>query len=366
MEKRKTLKKILRETVVPSLLLIFSVLLSVIPGGCRTSIDGVEFLSGDFTIPQVEEVQVVDASHLSMLLSKEVSVNRACVKTEENEDDGRIEIDVESAISEDGHRIDFNLAENTKVGGLYVLEAELEDSRGNTLTLSVDFKGFNDRVPVMAFSEIRTGASASKSQFEFVELYVLKEGNTSGLSIVSAADGLERRYQFPAIEVKKGERIVVHYRNYDKTCVDETGENLLAASAEDCSSARDLFMPQNEKSCLGDKTDVIFLKSDDTKIIYDAVVYLEKGKKTAFDEKYTSALSELEESGIWTDANGNAVCSADSAFDGSQIKSAAHSVNRKSVTSLPCDGSLKSDRSQWYDIGKKALQTPGKANSLPQ
>ncbi len=368
MKKKQAVKKIARyltETLVPAGVLIFSVILSVVPGGCRTSIDGVEFLSGDFTVPQLEDMKIVDSGHVSMTLSKEVIVNRASVR-KDGIDGEKSEISVESEISDDGRSIDFKLGENTEVGGLYVLDAEIEDSRGNTLTLSVDFKGFNDRVPLMAFSEIRTGATASKNIFEFVELYVLKEGNTSGLSIVSASDGEDRRYQFPAMEVKKGERIVVHYRNYDKTCVDETGENLLLAGAEDCSSARDLFMQQNEKSSLGDKTDVLMLRNDDTSVIYDAFLYLEKGKKSAFDEKFNGALEAIEESGIWTDGNGNADCTVESAFDGSLIKSSSHSVNRKSVTSLPSDGTLRSDKNQWYDIAKKALQTPGKANTLPQ
>ena len=116
MKKKQAVKKIARyltETLVPAGVLIFSVILSVVPGGCRTSIDGVEFLSGDFTVPQLEDMKIVDSGHVSMTLSKEVIVNRASVR-KDGSDGEKSEISVESEISDDGRSIDFKLEENTE------------------------------------------------------------------------------------------------------------------------------------------------------------------------------------------------------------------------------------------------------------
>ncbi|MBO4320885.1 MAG: hypothetical protein J5857_10510 [Treponema sp.] len=367
---KKNVRRYLCGTMIPAIVLIFAVVMSMLPFGCKSSIEGVDFLEGDFSVPEITNVEVTDSYSVSLDFSKPVNVNLACV-SEKGEGSDKNKVVRENTVSvlpkldDEGHKVTFVMEEKSEIGRKYILDAELEDESGNTLTVQVEFKGFNDRIPCLVMSELRMKKKSSQKGPEFVEFYALSSGNTSGLALVSGANGIENCYEFPAIEVKAGEYIVVHLRNDCSGSVDETGTNLALATAPDCiRTARDLFAPRGDKDkrFLGIGSDVIYLQNLNTGILYDAVVVIDKKKNT---EKIPDSLAEaaflVEQSGLWLDSEGNPSCTLESAVDGSTIDKDAHSLNRKSVRSLKPD-SHAAKASMWYEVTKTKEQTPGSQN----
>ncbi|MBP5443091.1 MAG: hypothetical protein J6Y60_07610 [Treponema sp.] len=365
MLKKKNVLHYVTKTLMPALLLVAVVVVSMLPVGCRSSVDGVEFLQGDFSVPELDNILVCDPYSLSLSFTKPVQVNAACVSEKDEEEEstvtGKNQVPVSSALDEDGYTVNFKMDEKTRIGQKYVLDAELEDESGNTLTVQVEFKGFNDRIPSLVMSELRMKKKSNKSGPEFVEFYALSSGNTSGLILVSGANGTENCYEFPAMEVKAGECIVVHLRNDCEGSVDETGTNLALATAPDCTrSARDLFAKRGDKDkrFLGIGSDVIYLQNANTLQVYDAVLVIDKKKNP---ERIPDALLEsaalIEQSGLWLDSAGNPSCTLESAVDGSTIDKDAHSLNRK-VKSLKAD-SHPAKASMWYEVSKTKEQSPG-------
>lgn len=355
-------------TMLPAIILVLAVVMSMLPFGCRSSVDGIDFLQGDFSVPEIVNVQVTDPYSISMDFSKPVHVNLACVSEKgggENSPVRENAVSVSSSTDEEGCKVDFVMEEKSEIGKKYVLDAELEDESGNTLTVQVEFKGFNDRIPALVMSELRMKKKSGMKGPEFVEFYAVTSGNTSGLALVSGANGIENCYEFPAIEVKAGEYIVVHLRNDCDGSVDETGTKLSLATAPDCSNtARDLFAPRGDKDkrFLGIGSDVIYLQNANTGEIYDALLVIDKKKNPEkIPESLLEAAALVEQSGLWLDSNGNPSCTIESAVDGSSIDKDAHSLNRKNVRALKGDDH-PAKASMWYEVSKTKEQTPGSQN----
>ena len=369
MKKSKKVMSFVSRTMLPAIILVLAVVMSMLPIGCRSSVDGIDFLQGDFSVPEIVNVQVKDPYSITMDFTKPVQVNLACV-SEKGESSGNNpgkeeSVPVSALPDDEGCTIDFVMEEKSEIGKKYVLDAELEDASGNTLTVQVEFKGFNDRVPALVMSELRMKKKSSMKGPEFVEFYAIASGNTSGLALVSGANGIENCYEFPAIEVKAGEYIVVHLRNDCDGSVDETGTKLSLASAPDCSNtARDLFVPRGDKDkrFLGIGSDVIYLKNANTGELYDALLVIDKNKNPEkIPESLLEAAALVEQSGLWLDSDGNPSCTVGSAVDGSSIDKDAHSLNRKNVKSLKADDH-PAKASMWYEVSKTKEQTPGSQN----
>lgn len=356
--------RLIFRTMLPALLLILIVVMSMLPFGCRSSVDGIDFLQGDFSLPEIVNVQVVDSYSVTLDFSKPVCVNLARI-SEKSESDLENSSDVSSMLEDEGHRVTFTMKNKSKIGQKYLLDAELEDQSGNTLTVQVEFRGFNDRIPELVMSELRMKKKSNKSGPEFVEFYAITAGNTSGLALMSGANGNENRYEFPAMEVKAGEYIVLHLRNDCEGSVDETGANLSLATAPDCTrTSRDIFAPRGDKDkrFLGIGSDVIYLQNVNSGKVYDALLVIDKKKNPEkMPDSLLAAASLIEESGLWLDADGKPSCTLESAVDGSTIDKDAHSLNRRNVRALKAD-SHPAKASMWYEVTKTKEQTPGLPN----
>lgn len=372
-------------TVCPSLCLFASVVLSVCQVGCRSTEDEVDVLQGDFTVPQIENFEVTGASTLKIDLSKEGEVSNIVVRQKNGEEvesqspkgqseggnspgqngtsaepkedslgqgnsessenpmgpenpqnpveqentlpkDGEKEIKTNVAYVDDGKSLVVNMNRPTEVGEEYVVEGEVEDKNGNSMTFSIPFTGYNENPARLIISEVRNaygtasvkdmeGVSQKVHRSEYVELYVLKGGNLCGLEICSAYDGEGKKYQLPKIEVEAGEYITVHMRSVDAEGFDgegmesELGDDLTLSTHEDsCDSARDLWS-SNTKSCLGD-SDIVYIRNVYDGTIVDALVYA-KSTVSAWKESFDETLLSLRKSGVWeggVDPDG-AVCS---------------------------------------------------------
>ncbi|MBO5606701.1 MAG: hypothetical protein J5930_02300 [Treponema sp.] len=360
---KNCIKELFLQTILPAVALVLAVNLAVVPSGCRSSIEGADFLTGDFTLPHIEEVKVESKTSVAMNFSKQVTVNRASL----TQDSSPMSENLKSELSEDGRTVHFVCTDDMITGEHYILDAEIQDPHGNTLTISVTFPGFNDRVPDLRLSEIRIKNKSSKAdesarKSEFVELYAKTAGNLSGLEIFNAEDGEEKKYSFPPIEVKAGEYIVVHYRNDATGCINETGENLSEATAADCqNTARDLFVDNESEGRFGANADIVILRNSADGAILDAFAYANREKVSDWNDKLKPYAQVLEENLMWTDSSGTSSCTPESAFDGTSLNKEAHSVCRKNAIA---NGDLNHSNTGWYEITATKMQSPGLPNKV--
>ena len=237
---------VLLQTIIISLITI----ISVIPISCKITAEGLQLLSGDFNPPILNSFSVIDSKTLKLCFSEKVTlseniikkVNEDIIQNEisiDNEKDFKDKINTQIEYCEDSNDINIFLNDETIIGEKYLLYATVEDHIGNTLSFSIKFTGYNSHVPKIIMTEIKTISDTSQNKFEkennyfrneFVEFLALTDGNLSGLEIVSANDGEEKKYTFPPINVKKGEIFVVHLRNRGDGCVSELENNLNLSS----------------------------------------------------------------------------------------------------------------------------------------
>ena len=229
MKKVQKLLSVIRYALVCTGICV-GVLFVAAPFSCKLTEEGVEIVSVDKTVPQILSYEFKARSALEIACSEPVTLKD--VQFKKTGETTASDYDVSLAYNETKTVVEITLSAPTEIGVQYDLTGIAEDLNGNTLTFSLPFVGFNDNLPVLVFSEIRSEGTAKTP--EFVELYVLKAGNTAGMQIISGYDGKDKAYSFPIAEVEKGEYITVHFRHDSDTpssCIDETGTDLAAAPA---------------------------------------------------------------------------------------------------------------------------------------
>ena len=294
----------------------------VVPVSCSVSEQGIQIVSGDFDSPVLEDVQVVDSRHTRLIFSERIKISGAVVTefvegqsdSDEHSEDENLSVALKKSvlpenplktkisISEDGKTALFELEEETKIGKKYCIFGIVVDSNGNSLTFNVSFTGFNPRIPKILMTEIQNQCPNQKAseksadifRTEFVEFLCLEDGNLCGLELYSASKGNKVSYEFPSVEVCKGDVIVVHPRKKGKGCLNETGENLLAAYSGYASSCRDLWA-ENSEPPFGKSEDIIIIREKASQKIYDAFAYADydASKKT-----YENSAQELFQSDL--------------------------------------------------------------------
>jgi hypothetical protein len=249
-----------------------------------------------------------------------------------------------------GDAITFTLGTEERGGELISADVLVEDEHKNTLNVLLQFRSRNDRLPDFLITELRT--EASKPKGEFVELNMLGDGNLGALRLFAATND-EPLFEFPPVEVKKGEYVVIHLRTYEEAMVDETGSSLSASQGtEALATARDFWIPESKERLR--KTDAVYLMDQDDRII-DAVLFTETpgswGKNSGALEK---AAELFGEQGVWLAQNGAVPAPEDA------VSSTATTATR----SISRDESRKDDNTaaDWY-ITATSGATPGKANS---
>ena len=285
--------------VLESLVIVGITLFGVFPFSCKVTAEGIEIIGGDYTPPTIENLSVVDEKTVTMEFSDQVNLRSVVIspvipgvsdssqhsETEElspaiaaaTGQYGKIDAEINS--SEDGKIITFNLQEATTIGKSYEIYGLVEDKIGNTLTFCMPFIGYNSKFPKLLMTEavIKYGKGTKSGETvyrgEFVEFLVLEGGNLAGLELLSAADGENKKYSFPAIEVSKGEIFLVHLRTVGEGCVNEDGDNLdLATAPHSKNGVRDLWLETNT-SHFNDSSDVIYVRNSVDNSIFDGFMY---------------------------------------------------------------------------------------------
>jgi hypothetical protein len=210
---------------------------------------------------------------------------------------------LETGSVEGGSEVKVSFAEGLKEGMKITADIVVEDADGNTLNVIVPFRARNERMPELLFNELRT--EYSKPKVEFVELFALKAGNLGAMRLFIAGNSLSKPvYEFPPVEVKAGEYIVLHLRTLEEGCVDETGTDLaLSSGTEAQPDARDFWLPGASK--LFRKTDALWLMDQDDRIL-DAVLLSESAAGNWANDKIAEAAKFLGKEKAWLPAGGEA------------------------------------------------------------
>ena len=353
---------------------VTAVCFPVTAASCRVSPEGITIIGGDYSSPKLLDFIVAGTDSLKFVFSDEIELDNLYVSPSSASADefARSQVSMTSASLEktdleNGVEYTLRMPEETECGIEYVVFAEAEDKRGNTLSFSTSFYGYNEMIPKLILSEVRT--EASKPKPEFIELYCLSGGNTGGMVLEIAYNKLGSvKYTLPAADVSAGEYIVVHLRSYDDQkmlCVDETGTDAASLSAstaaDSCPGSRDFWLKDNTK-VIG-KTAVIMLWERSRGRMLDAILIAESEKESwqtayAGDAAQSAVLAD-----VWIDGASvlDAVCS--------DKVTATRTVSRQNIPQLAAavgDADflwpVPVAASDWMVVATSQA-TPGKENS---
>jgi hypothetical protein len=226
-------------------------------------------------------------------------------------------------------------------GSLVSADILVEDKNHNTLNVLVSFRTRNDRMPELVINEIRT--AYSKPRVEYIELKALGAGNLGAMRLCAIYDKDEPIFEFPPVEVKKGEYIVVHTRSIEQGIVNELGTNLNESKGTDASAARDFWISGSLKL---HSTNVIYAVNQDDRII-DGVMLVSSDYK--WKDTLDPAAKELERQGMWP---GSELANAVKADGNTTTRTICRDENRKNSHSA----------ADWY-VTVTSGATPGKLNN---
>lgn len=275
--------------------------------GCGTSnTQGIEFLQGDFTPPKLVSLNVLDGKTLSVKFSKKITpkiveIGEILKESTESVLLQTFDKKVSSSFNNSSDdTISVKLDDKTESGKKYGLRGTVADNSGNTLSFASMFVGYNENLPKMIISEVRT--KMSKLKVEYIEFYVQQGGNLGGMCLYNSYDGEEKRYEFPPIDVEKGEFIVLHMRTKEAGAIDELDSNTQTSTATDSSAARDLWV--NDTVARIGETDVILLEERKNGKVMDAL-FLSDGKNNSWPkEAHSVAAARAVNDGAWTGGSG--------------------------------------------------------------
>lgn len=357
--------KKLAQMIFVSAGLLLAVTFFVCPMSCRSSVESLELLSGDFSVPNITKFCAMSSNSARLDFSREVELkNTELFLSDEISSLGNVECKYE----EKSVLLEFQ--NETAIGIDYKVEGMAFDSAGNSLTFSVPFKGFNNNPAKVIITELRNsyGTKTIKEtkekvhRSEFVELYVLKGGNLSGLEVISAANGDKTKFVLPAVEVKEGDYVTLHMRTIVAEGLDgegmhnELGDNLKISTHEDsCDNARDLWSECTKKPFAA--SDIVVLRNSNNSEILDAVVFA-KSDCTEWKKGISDFASIVSESGIWQGGAclENAICCDNI----SPTRSLSRQNLKEAVASYKKGQVIANGKDCWI-VAKTA--TPGYGNS---
>ncbi|MDE5798980.1 MAG: hypothetical protein K2H73_08215 [Treponemataceae bacterium] len=336
------------------------VLFVAAPFSCKMTDEGVAVSATDKDAPKIVSFRGTQRSVLAIACDEPMTLTDVAFKTA---GDGETFAQVtDIAYDESGQNAELTLDRPMEIGEKYALTGIVADANGNTLAFSLPFTGYNDHPAHMMLTELRYGTSdktAKQMKVEFIEFYVLAGGNLAGLELYGGYYGEKTRYALPAIEVKEGEYVTVHLRNYGGDA-DETGDALdLPSDSPDASeTARDLWVNGTDGGYFT-KNDVVALVDAVSGNIMDAVLLTEDETKTAWSKKAQTTLAEQAvAAGVW---QGNPDRSSAATSKGMGVTKTLSRQNVAAVVAAYAAGgaqAVTASKADWT----LAAATPGKEN----
>ena len=253
---------------------------------------------------------------------------------------------------EDGNIVTVIFSEGPGPGERITADLLAEDENGNTINVLVPFRTRNPRIPNLIITELRT--EYSKPRCEFIEFKTLTQGNLGAIRLYVAGNNKEPLlYEFPSIEVARGEYITLHLRTMEDSNRNELGKNLAESGGVDSSATgRDLWIPGATK--LLRKTDIIYFLDQDDNVL-DAVMLAENKDPWWNRDYFAEAAEFLQSKGAWLGQDGNIASPAD-----------AVQTTGTTLTRTICRDETLVENSQtaddWY-ITATSCATPGMPNN---
>ncbi len=283
--------------------IVATVLCVLTVGSCAFSTEGITMITGDYSSPQLEGFELTNEKNAVISFTDSVTFPKLeCyqLSSDSAKESSAVLVGNVLATEIEGSAsgIAYNLAfpEELDASAKYSLSGTVKDSVGSTLSFTVGYNGYNSRVPKMIFSEISTEYSNPKT--EFIEFYVLEDGNLAGMILHSAYDGVKNDFIFPPVEVKKGEYVVLHMRLIEDGAVNELGDNIsLSKSKLASSTGRDLYISNTESRL--SKNDVLLLRNRLNGDLVDAVAYRDGEKSNWSKDVMKLYIQEAVDSGTW-------------------------------------------------------------------
>lgn len=276
-----------------------AVVLHALPVSCKLTDEGFEIVEKekDTTPPVLNAFRVLSSECVRFEFSEPVTLSSLVC-----EDDGGGEIPLAGSgvsLDESGTVAEIRFGTPTETGGSYTIGAVATDSDGNTCSFEQKFLGFNENPAKIILNEVfLKGSTAKKNpQTPYIEFYVLKGGNLSGMKVCTGYNSKE--YCFPSIDVNEGEFFILHWKSpEDSEPEDELSDDLnLSKSPQSYNGVRDLWIP--ESSFLSGSTDVLSVVDSFGDCAVDGIVYL-KSEDTSFSRKNQKDLAaQLSTSGVW-------------------------------------------------------------------
>jgi hypothetical protein len=251
---------------------------------------------------------------------------------------------------QEGKTVKVFLKENLELQTEFSIGLNAKDDWDNSLSVEASLF-VNDWIPEIEINELRTVYSSPRA--EFIEFKVKSPGELDGLQLYIMWDPKNPYiYDFPAIDVKLGEYVVLHLRTLEDACVNELGEDLSeSAGTDSCPTARDLWVPGSAK--LLHTTDIVYIQANGN--ILDAVILNETPGETWNRGHFAEIAEDLYNKGAWKTRDDKLPGPFD-AVDTTTIKKAAtKSISRREGK----ENTHSAD--DWY-ITDTGGVTPGQAN----
>lgn len=320
---------------------MLGILLSVL-GSCSSGEGPGELFGGSSQAPVFLEHKAVSETEIDFKFSLPVKVTSIVFSPVQ-----------EVSSIEHGSTVRVTLQESPGVGVPLVADLLAEDEHGNTINVLVPFRSRNNRVPDLLINELRT--EFIRPRAEFIEFRIKSDGNLGALRLFIASNPRNPMvYEFPPVEVKNGDLVVLHLRTLDENASrDELGDRLDESGGQDASStARDLWIPGSTK--LLRKTDAVYLLDQDNRVL-SAVMLSENRDAQWQREHFQEAAEFLFSQGAWMSPDGG-FPSPLFAVDSSGIGTAAtRSVSRDEAAANT------NTAADWFIAGTGGA-TPGRNN----
>lgn len=322
---------------------------------------------------------------------KSVETKKETTETARQENNSQETFAVADVISysEDGKTAEVQISNDMSSGKAYIISGTVYDTTGNSLEFSQEVIR-NENPAYLIFNEVRNKSDAKTQKVEFIEFFVLKEGNTLGLEVISADMGEDKKYVFPSMEVKAGQYITLHLKTLLVTSSknketgesqktetpvlqweNETGDNLkLSRASESCDTARDLWIEGSEKFM--SNTDILLIRDSLSGKTCDLLVLA--GQGTKWEAALTKLAEKVETQGLWSfpDNQINAVLTSGSSITVTRSVSRQNTRELQNLYLTPesLDSYVPGTASDWIETnksgnGKNAASgaTPGYENS---
>ncbi len=293
--------------------IVAGALFCVCHSSCQLTSQGIQALGAEDS-PKIVGVSVLNSKSVKIDFSKEVSGQTGLVSKLQEGQKASLDVIAQNPIQAkansfgDGKSLLYIFDQSARLGERYQLFSQISDKRGNTLTFAIPFDGFNESVPLCKMIEVQAESRSAKNESAespYVIIQALQDGNLFGIDLYCAQN--KAVYQLPAVEVKAGDKIVLHLKHtaFPDACVSELESDLnLAKSGRAKAIWRDIYFDIGPKG-ISASNDALFLRNRNTGKLMDALTYytVKNGKTTwnlgteiqkAIDKGAWSGLASVE------------------------------------------------------------------------